>query len=338
MKTRTVKTVIFLTISLVFAVVAIYFFSNECKKIKIYNDLSENVKYIDNLNLEIYEFPNRVSAENALKGNNKYFCETTIIPKRPSLVQGFLCDGEPVIEYIKTGTIDGIVKYRASIVNRNIDKSFSYETYQLSEFLVEKGIVNLIDGRMINFNNKSTDCIEILVTDEFGADINDEIYFTVNGLNKDYQQVVVKAKIVGIVEKGHFLYGHYSYSNRINFRELIHRSIFDQEMIFTSDISYLYEYEREPNSWLDEDVPVFLLGIPKSNTPATIDDIITENNGTEVTLTATNIDTEALQCLSEISYPVLIVSLIAVIIILIIDIKTIIKLLQRVEFRVINKH
>lgn len=338
MKTKSVKTIILLIISLVFAVIAIYFFSNECKKINIYNDLSENVKYIDDLNLEIYEFPNRDSAKTALEVTSEYFSESVIIPGLPTLVQGFLCEGEPVIEYIKNGTFDGIVKYRASIVNRNIDKSFSFHTYQLSEFLVEKGIVNLIKGRMIDFNNQSTDCIEILVTDEFGADINDEIYFTVSGLDKDYRQIVVKAKIVGIVEKGHFLYGHYNYCNKISFRETLHDYIFNREMIYTSDISYLYEYEREPNSLLDEEVPVFLLGMPKSTNITAIDDIINENNGTKVTSNATKIDVESLHYISEISYPTFISSIIAIIIILLIDITVIIRLLKRVEFSVINKH
>ena len=218
------------------------------------------------------------------------------------------------------------------------DKSYSFSTYQLSEYLVRLGLVDLIEGEMIDFNKQDKDCIEILVTDGFGAEINDEIYFTVNGLDKDYKQVVVKAKVVGIVEKGAFLYGYHDYCGDNRMPEGLHEMIFDSETVFTSDISYLYEYEAEPNSLLDEEVPVFLLGSKKSLNNSTINALVSTNNGSEVTQNATRIDNENIYSSLNISYGILIGSVIAIILILIIDIVLIKKLLKKDEDCVISKH
>ena len=340
MKTRKIKLLVILVVSILIAIAPVYLFCVEYQKSAIYRDLSENVKYIDDLDISIYEFPNRECAEKAAKdldGINQ-FQKIAIIPNRPSLVQDFWCEEEPVIEYIKNGTFKGIDKYRASITNDDTSKSFSFSTYQLSEYLVRMGLVNLIDGEMIDFNKQNKDYIEILVTEDFGAGINEELYFTVNGLDENYKQVVVKAKIVGIVEKGSFLYGYHEYCGDNRTPETLHEIIFDSETVFTGDISYLYEYEAEPNSLLDEEVPVFLLGAKKSLNNSTINALVTANNGSEVTQYATRINNESVYSALNISYGILVGSVIAIIIILIADIVLIKKILKKDEDCVISEH
>lgn len=340
MKTRKIKLLVILVVSVLIAIAPVYLFCVEYQKSTIYRDLSQKVKYIDDLDISVYEFPNRESAEKAAKdldGINQ-FQKITIIPNRPTLVQGFAVDGKPAIEYKKSGTYRGTDKYWADIANINMDKSYSFSTYQLSEYLVRLGLVDLIEGEMIDFNKQDKDCIEILVTEDFGAGINEEIYFTVNGLDKDYKQVVVKAKIVGIVEKGAFLYGYHDYCGDNRMPEGLHEMIFDSETVFTSDISYLYEYEAEPNSLLDEEVPVFLLGTKKSLNNSTINALVTANNGSEVTQNATRIDNENIYSSLNISYGILVGSVIAIILILIVDIVLIKKLLKKDEDCVISEH
>lgn len=340
MKTRKIKLLVVLVVSILIAIAPTYLFCIEYQKANIYRDLSQNVKYIDNLDISIYEFPNRESAEKVAKDSDEInqFQKIAILPNRPTLVQGFSVNGKPVIEFKKNGTYRGTDKYWADIENINMDKSYSFSTYQLSEYLVSMGLINLIEGRMIDFNKQDEDCIEILVTEDFGARINEELYFTVNGLDKNYKQVVVKAKIVGIVEKGSFLYGYHDYCGAYRTPEILHEMIFDRETVFTSDISYLYEYEAEPNSLLDEDVPVFLLGAKKSSNNSTINTLVTANNGSAVTENVTRINTERIYSDLNISYGVFAGCIIAIMLILIIDIVLIKKLLKKDEDCVISEH
>lgn len=322
MKTKTRKTILLLLLSILIAILPVYFLYVHYNKIYMHHNLSRNVKYIDNLDISIYEFPDRSCAEKATKeieGTNQ-FEKIAIIPRRPTLVQGFYVDETPEIEYKKSGTYRGIDKYWANITNDDTSKSFSFSTYQLSEYLVEMGIVDLIDGRMIDFNKQDKDCIEILVTDGFGAGINEELYFTVNGLDENYKQVVVKAKIVGIVEKGSFLYGCADYCGAVRMTENLYENIFEEEMVFTNDISYLYKYEGEPNSWLDEEIPVFLLGKPKNINNSSIEALVTANGGEKVLRNANEITVESFDSDAQLSYSVFAVCVLAIVIIIIVDI------------------
>lgn len=340
MKTRKIRLLVILVLSILIAIAPVYFFCVEYRKTTIYRDLSQKVRYIDDFDISIYEFPNRECAQKAaedLNGINQ-FQKIAIIPNRPSLVQAFRCEEEPVIEYIKNGTFKGIDKYRAGITNDDTSKSYSFSTYQLSEYLVKLGLVDLIEGEMIDFKNQNRDYIEILVTEDFGAGINEELYFTVNGLDENYKQVVVKAKIVGIVDKGSFLYGYHEYCGDVRTPEILHEIIFDSETVFTNDISYLYEYEAEPNSLLDEEVPVFLLGVEKTLNNPTIETLVNANNGRKVTQYATQINNESIYSSLNISYGILVGSVIAIILILIIDILLIKKLLKKDEDCVISEH
>ena len=99
MKTRKIKLLVILVASILIAIAPVYFFCVEYKKSTIYRDLSPNVKYIDDLDISIYEFPNRECAEKAAKdldGINQ-FQKIAIIPNRQTLVQGFAVDGKPAI-------------------------------------------------------------------------------------------------------------------------------------------------------------------------------------------------------------------------------------------------
>ncbi len=316
------RRIILLLLSALIAVLPVYFLFEHYNKIHMHYNLSHNVRYVDNLNVSIYEFPNRDCAEKTLKeikGINQ-FEEISIIPKRPTLVQGFVCEEEPEIEYIKSGTYRGIDKYWASITNDDTSKSFSFSTYQLSKYLIEMGIVNLLEGKMLDFNKQDKECIEILVTDGFGAEINDEIYFTVNGLDKEYKQVVVKAKVIGIVGKGSFLYGCADYCGAVRMTENLYESIFEDEMVFTNDISYLYEYEGEPNSLLDEEIPVFLLGKQKGTGDSSVDTLVSANGGEKVVRNVNEITVEGFESDVQLSYSVFAVCVLAIVIIIIVDI------------------
>ena len=99
MKTRKIKLLVILVVSILIAIAPVYLFCVEYQKSAIYRDLSQNVKYIDDLDISIYEFPNRECAEKAAKdldGINQ-FQKIAIIPNRPSLVQDFWCEEEPNI-------------------------------------------------------------------------------------------------------------------------------------------------------------------------------------------------------------------------------------------------
>ncbi len=340
MKNKTSKVCLVLIVSILIAIAPIYFFCAEYQNSSIYRDLSENVRYIDEVNIAVYQFPNRDSAQKASKmvsGLNQ-FTEITLMTNQSTLVQSYLCKSEPVIEYIENGSIDDRVKYRATITNGDINAFPTFTTYQLSPLLANLNLLNLIEGEMIDFNNKNEDCIEIMVTDGFGAKVNDEIYFTVNGLDENYKQVVVKAKVVGIVEKGSFLYGYSDYCGAVRTPESLHASIFENETIFTGDISYLYEYEKDPNSLLDEEIPVFLIGTKKGLNDTTIDTVIIANDGDKVILNANCVNIDNLKSELGFSYGILIGCIIAIILILFMDIFLIKKISKKDETCVISKH
>jgi hypothetical protein len=67
MKTRKIKLLVILVVSILIAIAPVYLFCVEYQKSAIYRDLSQNVKYIDDLDISIYEFPNRECAEKAAK-------------------------------------------------------------------------------------------------------------------------------------------------------------------------------------------------------------------------------------------------------------------------------
>ena len=207
MKTKALKfSIVLLVTSFLFISLA-YFFYIGLGNLKISNGLKEEVEYINDINIEVYQFSDRNDAQNIVKN---YEVESInsfvdIIPTENVFIQAYLCDSNPDIQYIANGTYKGNTKYRASITNGDINTVNSFSTYQLSGFFADKNLVELVDGRMIDFEQQNTDCIEILVTENSPLNIDDEVYFTVNGLDKEFKQVVVNAKVVGIVKKGTFL-------------------------------------------------------------------------------------------------------------------------------------
>ena len=291
MKTKALKfSIVLLVTSFLFISLA-YFFYIGLGNLKISNGLKEEVEYINDINIEVYQFSDRNDAQNIVKN---YEVESInsfvdIIPTENVFIQAYLCDSNPDIQYIANGTYKGNTKYRASITNGDINTVNSFSTYQLSEFFIDKNLVELVDGRMIDFEQQNTDCIEILVTENSPLNIDDEVYFTVNGLDKEFKQVVVKAKVVGIVKKGTFLYGSPEYCGHVKSAESLYTDIFERTTIFTSDISYLYEYEQSPNSLLDENIPVFLLSVDNDNTDS-LNKLVNKNNGKKITLNVTTAD------------------------------------------------
>ncbi len=291
MKTKALKfSIVLLVTSFLFISLA-YFFYIGLGNLKISNGLKEEVEYINDINIEVYQFSDRNDAQNIVKN---YEVESInsfvdIIPTENVFIQAYLCDSNPDIQYIANGTYKGNTKYRASITNGDINTVNSFSTYQLSEFFTDKNLVELVDGRMIDFEQQNTDCIEILVTENSPLNIDDEVYFTVNGLDKEFKQVVVKAKVVGIVKKGTFLYGSPEYCGHVKSAESLYTDIFERTTIFTSDISYLYEYEQSPNSLLDENIPVFLLSVDNDNTDS-LNKLVNKNNGKKITLNVTTAD------------------------------------------------
>lgn len=291
MKTKALKfSIVLLVTSFLFISLA-YFFYIGLGNLKISNGLKEEVEYINDINIEVYQFSDRNDAQNIVKN---YEVESInsfvdIIPTENVFIQAYLCDSNPDIQYIANGTYKGNTKYRASITNGDINTVNSFSTYQLSEFFIDKNLVELVDGRMIDFEQQNTDCIEILVTENSPLNIDDEVYFTVNGLDKEFKQVVVNAKVVGIVKKGTFLYGSPEYCGHVKSAESLYTDIFERTTIFTGDISYLYEYEQSPNSLLDENIPVFLLSVGNNNSDS-LNKLANKNNGEKVTLNVTTAD------------------------------------------------
>ncbi len=327
MKKTIIRTCICIILSLLLGYLPIHFLYLEWQKAYIREALAEDVQYIDNNDISIYRFPNRTLAQKASIEATaaKHFEKISIIPKRPSLFECFSCADEPEIEYIKNGTYQGIDKYRASI--KNFDSSFSFHSYQLSEYFVENGLIKLIEGRMLDFNKKDNDCIEILVTEGLGLSLNDEVYATVSGLDENRKQIVVKAKIVGIVEKGAFLYGSSMYCDGIRTPFVLYNYLFHEEIIFTSDISYLYQYETEPNSLLDEDIPVFLLGTHTVNDE--VQSIFSSFSGEEVTHNVNHIEYNEFQSDIEPSNDIIIAGIMGLSLIIIVDVIIIKKFIRK---------
>lgn len=324
MKRKIVKISLVLIATILIAIAPIYFIKTECQKALIYRDLSENVRYIDDVNIAIYKFPNRTSANKAAQvvSGSDDFTKITVMPVYSTLVEPWVCESEPITEYKKTGSFGDKDKFRAVISNGDILVTYPYAlvAYQLSPFFAESNLLNLVEGRMIDFDSKNDDYIEIMVSEGFNAKVDDEIYFTVNGLDENYNQVVVKAKVVGIVEKGSFLYGCPSYCGRIEIADSLHKSIFGSEIVFTGDISYLYEYETEPNSFLDEDIPVFLIGTESKPNNFETDALMEANGGSRMVLYATDINIDNLKAQDDVSYGVLAGCSVFIILILCVDI------------------
>ena len=291
MKTKILKMSIVLLVSILVFGALSCFLKTGLSSLTMSKGLQEEIKYISDINIEVYQFPDRNSAQSIVKD---YEGESTIsfvdiIPTENVFIEAYLCNSSPDIQYIANGTYNGNTKYRASIRNGDINSVNSFSTYQLSEFFVDENLVELVDGRIIDFEQQNTDCIEILVTENSPLNIDDEVYFTVNGLDKEFKQVVVKAKVVGIVKKGTFLYGSPEYCGHVKSAESLYTDIFERTTIFTSDISYLYEYEQSPNSLLDENIPVFLLSVGNNNSDS-LNKLANKNNGKKITLNVTTAD------------------------------------------------
>lgn len=338
MKSKKAKIIFIAIISLVSFAVSCYFLNIGLNNHKISKGLQEGIKYINDINIEVYQFSERSRAQNVVE---KYKVETTnsfvdIIPTENVFIQAYLCDSNPDIQYIANGTYKGNTKYRASITNGDINTVNSFSTYQLSEFFIDKNLVELVDGRMIDFEQQNTDCIEILVTENSPLNIDDEVYFTVNGLDKEFKQVVVKAKVVGIVKKGTFLYGSPEYCGHVKSAESLYNDIFERTTIFTGDISYLYEYEQSPNSLLDENIPVFLLSVGNNDS---LNKLANENNGEKVTLNVTTADyiQDGAPDVTT-SIITIVCCLIIMLAIVVTNIILLIKFFKKDEKGVINKH
>ena len=340
MKTKALKfSIVLLVTSFLFISLA-YFFYIGLGNLKISNGLKEEVEYINDINIEVYQFSDRNDAQNIVKN---YEVESInsfvdIIPTENVFIQAYLCDSNPDIQYIANGTYKGNTKYRASITNGDINTVNSFSTYQLSGFFADKNLVELVDGRMIDFEQQNTDCIEILVTENSPLNIDDEVYFTVNGLDKEFKQVVVNAKVVGIVKKGTFLYGSPEYCGHVKSAESLYTDIFERTTIFTSDISYLYEYEQSPNSLLDENIPVFLLSVDNDNT-VSLNILVNNNNGKKITLNVTTADyiQDGAPDVTT-SIITIVCCLIIMLAIVVTNIILLIKFFKKDEKGVINKH
>ncbi len=338
MKTKILKMAIVLLVSILVFGALSCFLKTGLSSLTISKGLQEEIKYISDINIEVYQFPDRNSAQSVVKN---YEGESTIsfvdiIPTENVFIEAYLCNSSPDIQYIANGTYNGNTKYRASITNGDINSVNSFSTYQLSEFFADKNLVELVDGRMIDFEQQNTDCIEILVTENSPLNIDDEVYFTVNGLDKEFKQVVVKAKVVGIVKKGTFLYGSPEYCGHVKSAESLYTDIFEKTTIFTGDISYLYEYEQSPNSLLDENIPVFLLSIGNNDS---LNKLVNKNNGEKVTLnvnTADYIQDGAPDVTTSII--TIVCCLIIMLAIVITNIILLIKFFKKDEKGVINKH
>lgn len=340
MKTKKLR-IFFISFTSLFLLLATcYFLKTGLSSLKISKGLQDDIKYINDINIEVYQFPNRVSAQN-LAENTEIKNTTTfidVIPTENVFVEAYLCNSNPDIQYIANGTYKGNTKYRVSIVNGDINTVNSFSTYQLSEFFTDKNLVELVDGRMIDFEQQNTDCIEILVTENSPLNIDDEVYFTVNGLDKEFKQVVVKAKVVGIVKKGTFLYGSPEYCGHVKSAESLYTDIFERTTIFTSDISYLYEYEQSPNSLLDENIPVFLLSVDNDNTDS-LNKLVNKNNGKKITLNVTTADyiQDGAPNVTT-SIITIVCCLIIMLAIVVTNIILLIKFFKKDEKGVINKH
>ena len=340
MKTKKSKILFLIIISLILLFASYYFLNIGLSNYNISKGIEKGIKYIDDINIEVYKFLDRNSAQSVIENyevkSTNFFID--IMPAENVFVEAYLCNSNPDIQYIVNGTYNGNTKYRATIKNGDINTIGSFSTYQLSEFFIEKKLVEIVDGRMIDFAQKNSEYIEILATENSPLNIDDEVYFTVNGLDDEFKQVVVRAKVVGIVKKGTFLYGAPDYCGHIKSMERLYYYIFERPTIFTGDISYLYQYEQSPNSLLDENIPVFLLSVGNNNND-NLNALANENNGKKVTLNVTKADyiQEGAPDVTT-SIITIVCCLILMLAIIVTNIILIIKFFKKDEKGVINKH
>ncbi len=201
----------------------------------------------------IAEFPNRASCEAALKTlESKLNYSTAFLASEP-ITAAYRCDSEPDIEYIKVE--DNKEQKYAKIKNGEI--LLDVAGFELTEKYADDHTVVLKEGRMIDYNKTSTEPMEILVTEGLGMNIGDFCYLAVNGLDDEFKQPVVKAKVVGIAEKGAFIPGNPLYCNKQVSIINMYSFIFEKEMIYTFDVSSYYTYEISPNDALSKDIKLF---------------------------------------------------------------------------------
>ncbi len=280
MKNKAAKTVITVILSLALLILPLYVIYINFEGYSISSKLVNNVNYPISEGVVVFGFTARDKAECALKAlrdKNQINAYSVITAYHP-IVEAYVTSQKPEIEYNKNGEIDGKEKFYASVNNGRMLDAFS--SYQLSEEFADRGLIKLKNGRMMNFNEKNADCIEIVVTEGLGICIGETVYLTVNGLDEQYRQPVIKAEVVGIAEKGTFLFGSADYCGRDIGTEKMYSYIFNQEMIYVPDLSYLYKYEKSPNEKTDKEIPVFAIcAMGNAFTEDTVNAVVFENMG-----------------------------------------------------------
>ncbi len=187
------------------------------------------------------------------------------------------------------------IKYRELIVNNaeptevNNDASQTQApgSYQIPEFFSDFDYLNCLEGTYPDFGKtyKTGDTVEIMVTEGLGLSVGDTCFLSLDALDSDLNLVVVKAKVVGIADKGFFLPCFDSYFlNSESSVEDAYSTVHEKEMIYYPDLSefYIYNSHFTPE---ETDVPKRLslvLVITPVNSINAVAEAASQSDGTEI--------------------------------------------------------
>ncbi len=289
MKNKIIKTIALALVGIALISTLSFVAYTNINKANVYDKVLNGVNYCYDTEISVYQFPSRENAKKVTEKLKNTIDLIDIMQAEPMNNKLCICDGEADIEYSATGAAMGKIKYMAEITNDTSGLMYDYNYYQLNEKTVEKGIVTLKAGKMINFGKNVADGVEIVVTEETGFKVGDELYWVINGIDEKYMQTVTKATVVGIVECNSFLYGAPQYCGAISRDiESMYDNIFKDKMVFSADLSPLYVYEYSPNSLLDEPVKVNVLFEKKDGFNETEAEKLLKKYGGEVCTANTN--------------------------------------------------
>jgi hypothetical protein len=158
-------------------------------------------------------------------------------------------------------------------------------SYELPEMFVDYDYLKLKEGRYPNFTLENENIVEIVVTDGIGLKINDNCYIALNALDENENIVVLKAKVVGIANKGIFLpyFERYFSAEIANLNETYKR-IYNSEMIYYPDLSKLYTFNSNftPQEDNVNDTTTIVMILAEQNIALKTDSLFREYNGRSI--------------------------------------------------------
>ncbi|NLA77088.1 MAG: hypothetical protein GX851_04560, partial [Clostridiales bacterium] len=133
-----------------------------------------------------------------------------IINMNPVFVSSFYLNvGEPELEYSEV-KIGDITHKNVSVKNGRELKSEngkSISSYTVFDFFAQNDLLEIVSGRMLDCEKDYDrgDTVEVVVTSGIGCSVGDILYISLNAMDESYTQVLIRAEVTGIAEKGVFL-------------------------------------------------------------------------------------------------------------------------------------